>query len=589
MTEQFANLAQTSLASSITATQTTFNVVSAALFPSTGNFRIVVQSFDPITGNAISQPEIMLVTAVSGNQFTVQRAAETSGFFPAIAFASGATVANILTAAVMNALESGTGVSSLNTLTGAITLAAGTNTTITPSGNTLTISSTGSGGGTPGGTSGQIQYNNAGSFGGFGTYSGTTVALGTVTLSTAEIISPIITTSATSFTASQTGDQFGGSSFVLQNRVGLNGFQVQNPTLDLADMGALTSTGAQGNMRFEHRSSQMNNAGNATFGEYQVFLNAGVGNGNVAAYFGLAACGTIASMSFPSAVVGSPTGGNEGTGTLNAQGLYVNGVAVNAAANVSSVSNSDGSLTISPTVGAIVASLNTAHANTFSATQTFSTVTATTYTGVTINLTGAGTVGSLLFNTAGPASSTAVGGRLVFDSANFNTWVSAGNSANLIFGTGSLTAGGLPSTALAALGASGGFNLTTGPYEVGGIPIPGVLASVTGINGLATGSTLLYTNATGGMLLISDVALLVTAATAATGGPTVQIGTTTTGSDVYASIAITALTATNAIYHFGGPGMSKVIPNGGSLYMDITNAGAGTTLTLRALVLGAFI
>lgn len=222
----------------------------------------------------------------------------------------------------------GAGVSSLNTLTGAITLAAGTNTTITPSGNTLTISSTGSGGGAPGGTSGQIQYNNTGSFGGFGTYSGTTVALGTVTLSTAEIISPIITTSATSFTASQTGDQFGGSSFVLQNRVGLNGFQVQNPTLDLADMGALTSTGAQGNMRFEHRSSQMNNAGNATFGEYQVFLNAGVGNGNVAAYFGLAACGTIASMSFPSAVVGSPTGGNEGTGTLNAQGLYVNGVAV---------------------------------------------------------------------------------------------------------------------------------------------------------------------------------------------------------------------------------------------------------------------
>lgn len=61
---------------------------------------------------------------------------------------------------------SGSGVSSLNTLTGALTLAAGANITITPSGgNTLTIASSG-GGGTPGGSDGEVQFNNAGSFGG---------------------------------------------------------------------------------------------------------------------------------------------------------------------------------------------------------------------------------------------------------------------------------------------------------------------------------------------------------------------------------------------------------------------------------------
>lgn len=38
---------------------------------------------------------------------------------------------------------------------------------------------------------------------------------------------------------------------------------------------------------------------------------------------------------------------------------------------ISTVSNSDNSLTVSPTTGAVVASLNTAHANTFSAAQTF--------------------------------------------------------------------------------------------------------------------------------------------------------------------------------------------------------------------------
>lgn len=61
---------------------------------------------------------------------------------------------------------SGSGVSSLNSQTGALNLLAGTNITITPGSGTLTIASTGGGGGTPGGLNHQIQYNNAGVFGG---------------------------------------------------------------------------------------------------------------------------------------------------------------------------------------------------------------------------------------------------------------------------------------------------------------------------------------------------------------------------------------------------------------------------------------
>lgn len=48
------------------------------------------------------------------------------------------------------------------------------------------------------------------------------------------------------------------------------------------------------------------------------------------------------------------------------------GPAAAAAAAVSTVSNSDGTLTVTPTTGAVVASLNTAHPNTWTATQTFS-------------------------------------------------------------------------------------------------------------------------------------------------------------------------------------------------------------------------
>lgn len=54
------------------------------------------------------------------------------------------------------------GVTGLNGLTGSVTLAAGTNISLTPVGNTITVASTG---GTPGGSNTQVQYNNSGAFG----------------------------------------------------------------------------------------------------------------------------------------------------------------------------------------------------------------------------------------------------------------------------------------------------------------------------------------------------------------------------------------------------------------------------------------
>lgn len=57
-------------------------------------------------------------------------------------------------------------VASLNGLTGDVVLAAGTNITLTPAGNIITIASTGGGGGTPGGSNTQVQFNDSGAFGG---------------------------------------------------------------------------------------------------------------------------------------------------------------------------------------------------------------------------------------------------------------------------------------------------------------------------------------------------------------------------------------------------------------------------------------
>lgn len=57
-------------------------------------------------------------------------------------------------------------VRTVNGLTAAVTIAAGSNITITPSGNTLTIASTASGSGTPAGVTGSVQFNTGTAFGG---------------------------------------------------------------------------------------------------------------------------------------------------------------------------------------------------------------------------------------------------------------------------------------------------------------------------------------------------------------------------------------------------------------------------------------
>ncbi len=82
-TEQFSNLAQTTLSGGISAGATSLTVSSASGFPASAQFRIVIDQ------------EIFLVTAVSGTTFTI-----TPGYEGTItaSHTSGAAVAHILTA-----------------------------------------------------------------------------------------------------------------------------------------------------------------------------------------------------------------------------------------------------------------------------------------------------------------------------------------------------------------------------------------------------------------------------------------------------------------------------------------------------------
>jgi hypothetical protein len=81
--ETFANQAVTTLSAAITGvTATSCTVIDATAFPATGNFRIKIDS------------EIVMVTGVAGNTFTITRGAEGT---TAATHASGASVIHLLT------------------------------------------------------------------------------------------------------------------------------------------------------------------------------------------------------------------------------------------------------------------------------------------------------------------------------------------------------------------------------------------------------------------------------------------------------------------------------------------------------------
>ncbi len=81
-TEKFSNFGFTTLNGGINNSTTSVVVTSAANFPATGNFRIVVDA------------ELMLVTGVSSNTFTVTRGYESTS---AVTHSSGAQVAQVVT------------------------------------------------------------------------------------------------------------------------------------------------------------------------------------------------------------------------------------------------------------------------------------------------------------------------------------------------------------------------------------------------------------------------------------------------------------------------------------------------------------
>lgn len=95
MTEQYVNFGETTLAEALDASETGVDVTTGSVFPSSGNFRVVVDD------------EIMLATARSTNTLTVERGAEGT---TAATHDTGAAIALMLTAASLTNIVQENGV-----------------------------------------------------------------------------------------------------------------------------------------------------------------------------------------------------------------------------------------------------------------------------------------------------------------------------------------------------------------------------------------------------------------------------------------------------------------------------------------------
>ena len=275
--------------------------------------------------------------------------------------ALGTPTALVLTNATGLALTTGvTGllpVASGGTGTSTPALVAGTNVTITGSWPNQTINASGGGGGgSPAGSNTQIQTNDSGTFGAAPIYSGTAVGVGndvsvsmginngivpvasngntpnaTLTMNAGTAQAFVIAGYSSNIGNSPAYDAFFTSGAYLGNTSGAwikqGGVSVKPTVLRLGGYGGGAS----------FYTSNSSNFQGETITDFSLALDIGPAGG---------------------VVVGTPTGNNKGAGSLNAQSLYVNGVAVSTGGGGVSQIIAGTNVTISPSGGTGAVTIN---------------------------------------------------------------------------------------------------------------------------------------------------------------------------------------------------------------------------------------
>lgn len=116
-----------------------------------------------------------------------------------------------------------------------------------------------------------------------------------------------------------------------------------------------------------------------------------------------------------------------------------------------------------------------------------------------------------------------------------------------------------------------------------------VLSTVTGINAKTTGATTLYTVPTSRTAVITGAIVRCTAASSITVAPTLGIGVAAGEDDIFASTALTGLTANTKEWHFSLTGLASKNAAASVISLGIDTAATGTSQTLAVDLLGYLI
>lgn len=261
-------------------------------------------------------------------------------------------------------------------------------------------------------------------------------------------------------------------------------------------------------------------------------------------------------------------------------------LATTTGANVASVSNSDGTLTISPTTGAVVASLALGHANTWSGQQTFvAPVLGTPASGTMTNVTGlpltTGVTGVLPIANGGTNSTaTATLGGIGYGTGTAHAYTAAGTSGQVLTSQGGAAPIWTSVSSDAVVSISfGTTGLTPSSATQGVVTVAGTLAVAnggTGITSFGTGvATALGVNVgSAGAFVVNGGALGTPSSgtlTSATGLP-ISTGLTGAGTGVLTALGV----------NVGSAGAFVV--NGGAL--GTPSSGTATNLTGLPLTSG---
>lgn len=124
-----------------------------------------------------------------------------------------------------------------------------------------------------------------------------------------------------------------------------------------------------------------------------------------------------------------------------------------------------------------------------------------------------------------------------------------------------------------------------------GAPIgsPVTLSTIPNIDGKTIGSTLVYTVPVGKTAIIISARVRCAVASSITIGPACSVGSSPGATDIFASIAINALTASPKLYGFVLFGMSTSVPAGGNIYFNVDIAATGTSQALTVDVVGYLV